>query len=200
MTAAEVLERASAAGVDVVLEDGRPRLRGPAAAVDELLPDAQLVRDDIVRLLQGEATALPAPDPELLSVVLALGPLVGERDLELLTAQANPEGAAWAHECALRELLRGPDAAIGQLTDEEAVSAALALLAAIRASESLRRALGPVLPAMEGRYGRLEHRAQHARTVLHLIAAEFCQAVIAGERAAADPTLRARNHELGATA
>lgn len=119
-----------------------------------------------------EVAPEPVVDVESLAAVRALGPLLGERDPEILAGQANPQGAAWLRECALEEFRRNPESAIAPLTDKDAVGAAIEVLAGIHPSEALKRSLGPILPALEARHGSLEHRAVHARRVLALIAAD----------------------------
>lgn len=132
-------------------------------------------KTEIQRQYPGAVVALgfgPKPDAESLAVIQAIGPLVGERDLDVLAGQANTEGVDWVWDCGMAELTHDPVAVISSLSEAESILAADALLARIPLPEALSRAVSPLVPAMRGRFGAQVHRAQHARTILFLIAAD----------------------------
>ena len=85
---------------------------------------------------------------------------------------ADEEGLALLKAMALAALVKDADQIIAGLTHEEAVQAAVVVVADLDVDPALGRALAPILPAMQGRYGSLENRAVHARRVLVLIAAD----------------------------
>ena len=124
-----------------------------------------------------------ALDHDLVDCAAGLAVLIGERDLELVEPQANAQGLAWLKACAVAELLKAPVAVVASLTDQEAVQAAIALLTCLHLPEPLKRALATIDPPMRAQFGRLEHRAVHARQILTLIAA--------------DPMVRTCNHAPG---
>lgn len=98
--------------------------------------------------------------------------LIGERDLEVIAPFADESGLGALKGMALDALYKAPEMIIAGLTDDEAVQAATVVVADVDVDPALGRALAPILPAMQGRYGSLENRAAHARRVLTMIAAD----------------------------
>jgi len=133
------------------------------AEIERLYPAA------VVRINDRRPPAMASAD---LEHAMAWAALIGERDPEMLVGFTGNEGTEQLRNLALKAMVRAPGAVIANLSDAEAVTAAVAVLGSLAFSDALLRALGPVQPALQGRYGRLEHRAIHARKVLHLIAAD----------------------------
>ncbi|MGE0801344.1 MAG: hypothetical protein AB7G13_15520 [Lautropia sp.] len=106
----------------------------------------------------------PAPIPDLLPVVQALGPVFGERDPDIITGQANPEGAAWFRAVARRQLAADPDGVIARLSDAEAIVAARVLADGV--PDPASRRLETVIAAVRGRFGGTARGAVQGRAAI----------------------------------